>query len=485
MSVIAKKAIALFITVLMILPALSFGEGMLGEASLGEAVSMRRSEEEIQKLERPVVHPVAPQVEAAMPAPEAPAPAPAAVMGVSVSSSDPGALTAGKSQAEMTADFVTRLYHVVMNRPADPTGLREWTNALLSGTATAADIVTGMFNSPEYQSMNKTHSQIVTDCYKAMMDRAPDSAGLAAWVKALDIGMTSQAILAGFVGSQEFQALAARYGIKPGTVNLFSARDENYERTYFVYRLYANCLGRNPDVVGQESWCRALSQNATGAQCASGFIFSTELNSYHLNNEEFVWMLYETILGRSPGSAELAVWADVLNYSNTRDRVFNGFLFSPEFALQCQVSQINVGSAIPEPDDTPQWQNNIAVLQLVNQYRQAYGLSRLVTRQDLWEEVAMLRAQELVSYFSHTRPDGRECFSALEDVGLDYWYACAENIAAGYENAARVMDGWMNSSGHRANILDEDLKELATGYVYVPNTYYKSYWAQMFTALLW
>ena len=50
--------------------------------------------------------------------------------------------------------------------------------------------------------------------------------------------------------------------------------------------LYENATGRNPDPVGQESWCRALSQNATGAQCASGFIFSQELNSYHLNNED-------------------------------------------------------------------------------------------------------------------------------------------------------------------------------------------------------
>lgn len=485
MSLFAKRAMALFIAVLMMIPAFSLGEGVLGDVSLGEAVSMQRSEEEIQRIERPMVHPVAPQVEAAMPAPESPVPAPASVMGVSASSSDPDALTGGKSQAELTADFVTRMYHVVLRRSPDSAGLKAWTNALLSGSATAADIVTGMFNSPEYQSMNKTNSQIVTDCYNAMIGRSPDAGGLAAWVKALDIGMTSQAILRGFVGSQEFQQLAASYGINPGTVNLFSARDENYERTYFVYRLYANCLGRNPDAVGQESWCRALSENATGAQCASGFIFSPELLSYHLNNEEFVYMLYETILGRSPGNPELKVWADVLNYSNTRDRVFNGFLFSPEFALQCQVSQINVGTAIPEPDSTPQWQNNIAVLQLVNQYRQSYGLPKLVTRQDLWEEVAMLRAQELISVFSHTRPDGRSCFTALEDVGLDYWWACAENIAAGYADAAKVMNGWMNSSGHRANILDEDLTELATGYVYDPNTYYKSYWAQMFTSLLW
>ena len=50
---------------------------------------------------------------------------------------------------------------------------------------------------------------MITDCYKAMLDRAPDSAGMANWKKRMDIGMSVQAVCKGFVGSSEFRALCS------------------------------------------------------------------------------------------------------------------------------------------------------------------------------------------------------------------------------------------------------------------------------------
>lgn len=124
---------------------------------------------------------------------------------------------------------------------------------------------------------------------------------------------------------------------------------------------------------------------------------------------------------------------------------------------------INIGNAVETPDATDAWQMNVQILALCNEQRQNNGLEKLMTREDLWEQVAQVRAGEIVNYFSHTRPNGSNCFSLYDEAGLDY-RAAGENIAAGYYGASAVVDGWMNSTGHRANILSESYDYLATGY---------------------
>lgn len=92
-------------------------------------------------------------------------------------------------------------------------------------------------------------------------------------------------------------------------------------------------------------------------------------------------------------------------------------------------------------------------------------------------EAAMMRSSEQSLYYSHDRPDGRSCFSIFNDFNLQYGYA-GENIAAGYANADDVMDGWMNSSGHRANILNNDYNSIGIG-VFKHNGII--YYTQLFT----
>ncbi len=380
----------------------------------------------------------------------------------------------------LTEEFVSRLYTVVLNRTPDAEGLKTWTDALLDGSRTAAEVIEGFFNSNEYQGSGRSDEQIVTDCYNAMLGRDPDEEGKATWLKSLEVGMTSQAILNGFVGSSEFQALAESYGVTPGTITLKNARDWNFGRTYFVYRLYTNCLGRMPDTAGQEHWCNLLANNLTGSECASGFVFSSEIKNKHMDNESFVKMLYQTILGRSAADSEITGWADALNYTNTREYVFNGFLFSQEFTGQCSEIQVNVGSKVEEKDDTVAWKYNVEVLNLVNEQRTANGLKKLHTRQDLWE-ATLVRAEEIAQLFEHVRPNGEDYSTALDDAGMNYHY-CGENIAAGYSTPARVVKGWMNSESHRANILDTDYEDVAVGYLYTTDSKlgYTRFWAQLF-----
>ena len=119
-----------------------------------------------------------------------------------------------------------------------------------------------------------------------------------------------------------------------------------------------------------------------------------------------------------------------------------------------------------------------AVLNLVNAERAKEGLAPL-TLNPTATAAAQLRAEELVTLFSHTRPDGTTCFTALNQAGVAYRTA-GENIAAGQSTPEWVMESWMNSSGHRANILNAQFTQLGVGIYYNADTPYGHYWVQMF-----
>ena len=365
--------------------------------------------------------------------------------------------------------FVYRMYKTVLGREPEEEGFHYWVNLLESGTFTAADVVHGFFNSVEYQNAGKTNEEIVKDCYYTMLNRLPDEPGYKFWNNRLNIGMTYESIIAGFVESDEFTRLANNYGVRRGTIEVSNPRDLNYNRTYFVYRLYQNCLGRKPDLDGEEHWCRMLADGMTGAQVASGFFFSDEFNKNRYNNSSFVQLLYKTILGREYDVNGLIDWVTKLNYAETREKVLNGFIGSEEFRGQCVTAQINPGDPISTPDDTEEWQYNIKVLRLCNQQRREAGLADLYTREDLLWDLAMTRAKETTEQFSHTRPNGTSCFTLFKQQGF-YGYL-GENLAAGmpYQDPAAVVEAWMNSQGHRENIMNPNFTYLATGYVYDPD----------------
>lgn len=90
---------------------------------------------------------------------------------------------------------------------------------------------------------------------------------------------------------------------------------------------------------------------------------------------------------------------------------------------------------------------------------------------------AAARAKELSQRYSHTRPNGSECFTILWHLGIDYGYA-GENIAMGQRTPEIVMNDWMNSSGHRANILNKNYDCIGVGYTMVDG---HPYWVQLFT----
>lgn len=120
------------------------------------------------------------------------------------------------------------------------------------------------------------------------------------------------------------------------------------------------------------------------------------------------------------------------------------------------------------------------VAELVNQERSKYGLAPLTSDGNL-KSAAYVRAQELTQLFDHTRPDGRDCFTILDDMGISCG-AAGENIAAGQDSPEFVMYTWMNSPGHRSNILSSDYTKIGVECYYDPSSQYKFHWVQIFTS---
>lgn len=120
-----------------------------------------------------------------------------------------------------------------------------------------------------------------------------------------------------------------------------------------------------------------------------------------------------------------------------------------------------------------------AVLNLVNDERAKAGLKPLKMSEEL-RSIANLKAKDMAdnNYFSHTSPTYGSPFQMLQDFGVHY-SAAGENIAAGQKTPQEVMNAWLNSSGHRANILNANFDTLGVG-VYHGGTY-GVYWVQEFT----
>jgi uncharacterized YkwD family protein len=115
------------------------------------------------------------------------------------------------------------------------------------------------------------------------------------------------------------------------------------------------------------------------------------------------------------------------------------------------------------------------VIQLVNDIREQNGLRALTANADLCR-VARLKSQDMVdkNYFSHTSPTYGSPFDMMKTFGITY-HTAGENIAYGYPTPESVVNGWMNSEGHRKNILNSSFTEIGVGYVSNGN-----YWTQMF-----
>ena len=162
-----------------------------------------------------------------------------------------------------------------------------------------------------------------------------------------------------------------------------------------------------------------------------------------------------------------------------------------KLAVQYQVGTSEIIQANPQVADPdliypgqilqiPQLESTVSsyeseVIRLVNEIRQQNGLRPLAANWEL-SRVARYKYQDMRDngYISHNSPTYGTPFQMLSAFGLSYRTA-GENIAKGYASPQAVVNGWMNSSGHRANILNASYTQIGVGYVSGGN-----YWTQLF-----
>lgn len=185
----------------------------------------------------------------------------------------------------------------------------------------------------------------------------------------------------------------------------------------------------------------------------------------------------------------------------------NGNRFVVSYGLGCNIQDIleqlencAPGITIPEtnlpetslPDTTPPENNNNSnnettengvhayvqqVVNLVNEERAKEGLAPLTIDTKV-QAAAQVRAKECEQLFSHTRPNGSSFATALKEQSVSYRSA-GENIAWGQRSPQEVVNAWMNSSGHRANIMNANFTTIGVGYYQNANGV--NYWCQLFT----
>ncbi len=118
------------------------------------------------------------------------------------------------------------------------------------------------------------------------------------------------------------------------------------------------------------------------------------------------------------------------------------------------------------------------VIRLTNIQRSKYGVSSLAHNWEL-SRVARYKSQDMIdrNYFSHTSPTYGSPFTMMKNFGINY-QAAGENLAMGQRTAQEVVSGWMNSAGHRKNILNSNFTHIGVGYAVDSNG--RKYWTQMF-----
>lgn len=150
---------------------------------------------------------------------------------------------------------------------------------------------------------------------------------------------------------------------------------------------------------------------------------------------------------------------------------------APETQTKAPETQTKAPETETTKQDTKELSYAEQVVQLVNAERKKAGLNPLTLDSKL-ASAALIRAKETERSFSHTRPDGRSFSTVLTDNGITFRGA-GENIAWGQRSPEEVMNGWMNSSGHRANILNPNYTKIGVGYY--QNSSGRNFWSQLFT----
>ncbi len=145
---------------------------------------------------------------------------------------------------------------------------------------------------------------------------------------------------------------------------------------------------------------------------------------------------------------------------------------------QAPVQEVKEEEPAPAPvvtvSSTPAASWELEIARLTNIERQKAGLSILTYNTSL-EAGAKIRAEEIITHFSHTRPDGSRFFTAFGDL---QYQNIGENLGSGFRTPESIVSAWMNSESHRANILKPEYQEISVAITKDADGKYR--WVQIF-----
>ena len=182
----------------------------------------------------------------------------------------------------------------------------------------------------------------------------------------------------------------------------------------------------------------------------------------------------------SPISVQAGTKNSIEGFSKCKPKVIISGVIKPQ--QKPESNPENKPDTDTKPENTPE-QDAVEVsfeeqvVKLVNEERAKAGLGALTLDKQI-AAAAQVRAKETEQSFSHTRPNGTSFSTALKEQGVTYRGA-GENIAWGQKTPEEVMRAWMNSEGHRANILNAKYTKIGVGYY--KNAQGRNYWTQLFT----
>ncbi len=146
-------------------------------------------------------------------------------------------------------------------------------------------------------------------------------------------------------------------------------------------------------------------------------------------------------------------------------------------ALVCTTALL--ACVAPQASAAPDFREEVVAL--TNAERAKAGCGALKRHESL-DQAAQGHSADMAekNYFSHTGQDGSSPFDRIERAGYPKNTGQAENIAAGYPSPSEVVTGWMNSAGHKKNMLNCSYKSIGVGYAHNEGAQWRHYWVQTF-----
>ena len=240
-----------------------------------------------------------------------------------------------------------------------------------------------------------------------------------------------------------------------------------------VYKLQLDSANTNLNVV-----LTGLSANADLQLLdANGAILSSSTNSVNAGES----ITYNTL---NSGIFYIRVYQASVGQNTNYNLSVSGKLLSNEVSASSSSPVVPVAETPTQQAVSNSFLDEVLRYVNIERANTNSGLQPLVLSQKL-NEVAYSHSQDMAlsDYFSHTGADGSSPQSRATKAGYQY-SRFGENIAAGYVSPKEVVDAWMTSPGHRANILNANYKELGVGYYYLANdtgnVNYNYYWTQNF-----